>query len=390
MRTDLYPFEAALCRLLQPDWRVPPSVPADEWPALLQLADREHVAPLVYAAIEAIRDGTVREAETGGDVRDGEVPAAVRETLAQSHRHAAAATAEAYAQLAGVLRAFRSEGLEAMLLKGPALARFTYQDAALRPFSDLDLLVRPKDVEAAHLALRRAGYAIAGEAPTATDLTWRHARGYYDPERRRIPVDLHWRYAGFPLLAEINYADVFARARPVPVGDERALIPAPEDMLVALGIHFQRELWYGQPRLRYLRDVAAVAHRHPVDWQRVVEIAQETPLVRSPLYLVLGAAAELLDAAIPPETLVALRPPGRAGIAGYLLARVCRNALRQERPTDAFLQVALMRWLDADSLAGYLGWISALIFVPRGLASSRRRWLHHFWQRTPPGDGPDG
>lgn len=376
MRTDLYPFEAALCRLVRIDRTPPAPVSSQEWQAVLWLAIREQVAPLVYSALDALPDG--------------QVPDAVRTALALSYQHAAAETAEAYAQLAGVLRTLRSAGLSAVALKGSALARFTYQDAAFRPFTDLDLLVRLEDVDAAHKALCGAGYAIVGDAPTAEDLTWRHGRGYYDPTRRRIPVDVHWRYAGYPLLAGIDYGDVLGRAREVPVEDEQALIPSPPDMLVALGVHFQRDLWYGKPRLRYLRDIAEVAHRHAVDWQHLLRVARDVPLVRSPLYLALAAAAELLGASIPADTLRALRPPGRGALTRYLQARVCRNVLRQERPIDAVFQIVLMRWLDADSVAGYLRWISALIFVPRGLAASRRRWLGHLWERRPSGDSPDG
>ncbi|MGH2405610.1 MAG: nucleotidyltransferase domain-containing protein, partial [bacterium] len=230
MGTELLGFEVALYNLLRVGPNTPSLTPPELWPAILTLADREHVAPLVHAAIDA---------------SGAAVPDSVRQVLAQSYRRAGTACADAYAQLAEVLRALHRAGVDPVLLKGAALARFTYADAALRPFGDLDILVRPEHVEAAHHALRGAGYTIAGDRPSAVDITWRHARGYADAAGRRIPVDLHWRYDGYPLLTADNYAGVFARAHPVDVDGEPALIPAPEDMLLALGIHFARDLWYG-------------------------------------------------------------------------------------------------------------------------------------------------
>ncbi|MGQ0548344.1 MAG: nucleotidyltransferase domain-containing protein [Armatimonadota bacterium] len=384
MRTDLYPFEAALCNLLVVDERETPSIPSDAWPAILHLAHREGVTPLVHAAIGG---AATRRRMPGGSGED--VPRSVRELLEQSYRYAGNAAEEAYVHLSEVLQALRAAGVAAVLLKGTALARFAYRDAALRPFSDLDLLIRPNDVEAAHQALLVTGYMIAGGAPTPVDLAWRHARGYFDPRRRRMTVDLHWRYAGYPLLFERAGPGVFARARPVEVNGQQALIPAPDDMLLALGIHFARDLWHGKPRLRYLRDAAEVARGHPDAWERLTDTARETPRARSSLYVTLAAAKELLGAPVPTEALHQLRP-NWGWITDRLTARIRSNVMRQDRPVDAFAQIALLQWLDAPSMVAYARWLSGLVFVPRELAASRRRWLRGFWARRPSGVDPGG
>ncbi|MGH2374404.1 MAG: nucleotidyltransferase domain-containing protein [bacterium] len=374
MRTDLYPFEAALCNLLRVDGPDTPSASSEVWPAVLQLAHREGVAPLVHAAISAAR--------AGGSSED--IPQSVRESLERSYEHAHDAGEEAYSQLSEVLSALRSTGVAAVLLKGIALARFAYRSAALRPVSDLDLLVRQDDVGAAHRALVGAGYALVGGAPAPADLAWRHARGYFDPEHRRMTVDLHWRYSGYPLLFESGASGVFARAHPVEVNGQQALIPAPEDMLTALGIHFARDLWYGKPRLRYLRDAAEVARRHPEATERLMETGRETPLARCALYLTLGAAKNLLGAPVPANVLRQLKPR-RSWMADRLMARMCRNVMRQDRPVDAFVQIAIMRWIDAPSVLAYARWLGGLLFVPSELAASRRRWMRGFWARRRPG-----
>lgn len=331
------------------------------------------------------------------------VPDSVRQALGNSYRHAAQAAGTAYAQLADVLRALHAHGVSVVLLKGAALARFTYGDAALRPFADLDLLVRSDQVEAAHQALRSAGYAIVGEAPSPTDLAWRHARAYFDPAgsqggrgpegagaraAARIPVDLHWRLAGYPLMLETE-PNLFALAVPVAIECDRALIPSSTAMLVALAIHFTRDVWYGKPRMRYVRDVAEVVRRHAIDWESLREAVRRVPLVRTPVFLVLSAAKSLLGASISDEMLGTLWPRAHGPLERYLLHRTSRCLLRQDRPHEAFLQIALMRWLDAPSPGAYARWLSAVAFVPRGLKSSRRRWLNRMLARKPQAVGPD-
>lgn len=384
MRTDLYSFEAALYRLLRMEPGGSVTIPAEEWPAVLQLADREGVMSLLHPVVAA---------------SESNVPDSVHQILAASYRHAAQAAGTAYAQLADVLRALHAHGVSVVLLKGAALARFTYGDAALRPFADLDLLVRSDQVEVAHQAMRSAGYALVGEAPSPTDVAWRHARGYFDPagsqasrERAgsgaRIPVDLHWRLAGYPLTVETE-PNLFALAVPVEIENSRALIPAPTAMLVALGIHFMRDVWYAKPRLRYVRDAVEVVRRHSVDWNSLTQTVRRVPLARTPVFLVLSAAKSLLGAPIPDEMLKTMWPQAHGPFARYLQHRTSRCLLRDERPHEAFLQIALMKWLDAPSLGAYARWLSAVAFVPRGLKASRRRWLNRVLARKPQAFGPD-
>ena len=64
------------------------------------------------------------------------------------------------ATLLDVLDILHAAGVAALPLKGPVLAAALYPDSALRPFSDLDILVRRPQVPAALQALARNGYAL--------------------------------------------------------------------------------------------------------------------------------------------------------------------------------------------------------------------------------------
>lgn len=64
--------------------------------------------------------------------------------------------------LACALAAFDQEGIEALVLKGGALMHLLYPDPALRPMSDLDLLVRPADMPRARAVLADLGFIGAG------------------------------------------------------------------------------------------------------------------------------------------------------------------------------------------------------------------------------------
>jgi hypothetical protein len=65
------------------------------------------------------------------------------------------------AQLGEILTAFARAGVAVIVLKGPALASEHYPDPALRPFTDLDLLVRRHDRDRAIDVLSAVGYVHA-------------------------------------------------------------------------------------------------------------------------------------------------------------------------------------------------------------------------------------
>lgn len=361
----LYPFEAALLQIVRFGSPEVPALSAEAWGTVARLARWESLTPLVHAAVR----GTDAPAAAT-------VPPEVAAEMAAAHAASAGAVEGLYEQLSTVTGALRAATIPAVVLKGAALARGVYQDAALRPFSDLDLLVRVADVDRVHLALTSLGYAIAGGAPSDADRAWRHGRGYFDPQRRRVPVDVHWRYAGYPLMFPIDYEDVFARAILRSTGGVPGAMPSALDMVVALSVHFLRELWYGKAKLRYLRDITEVCGRGPVEWTRLERVVDASPLLRTPLFLAVAAAAALLRAPVPPDAIAALRPRRWRFLHRRLLGRVSRQMMRVERPVAAVTQVGLMRGLDAG-VVDLTRWLWTLVAVPRPLAPSRRRWLRY-------------
>jgi hypothetical protein len=91
------------------------------------------------------------------------------------------ATAELTAEL-------RSKGVRSILLKGPAFARWLYDDGALRPYGDADLLVSVDTVVTVEASLRASGYELLPSSAIPGDFP-RHARGWTRPGGGAI--DLH-------------------------------------------------------------------------------------------------------------------------------------------------------------------------------------------------------
>ena len=85
-------------------------------------------------------------------------------------------------------------GVGAARLKGVWIAAALYPDPAMRPMTDVDLLVRPEQIDTAVAALRAAGYLVDADQELDGPSKRLHVPQLAHPERG-IPIELHHRIA---------------------------------------------------------------------------------------------------------------------------------------------------------------------------------------------------
>ncbi|HEU0298254.1 MAG TPA: nucleotidyltransferase family protein [Longimicrobium sp.] len=219
-----------------------------DWDEFLALAGRNRLLPLAHRLL--------------GD-RPGvpdEVRAALRTAYARNGRQALALSG----RLRVVAEAMEAAGVRALAYKGPALAVRAYGHLALRTCSDLDLLVAPRDVDAAARVLEAGGYHAAWRLTPAQDALFRRVDGDYPfvhGETGEL-VELHCRISSARFCAELPAAELIARARPVPIGGGEVAAPADDDLFLALCLHGAKHRW---ARLEWLAAAAALARRAELD-----------------------------------------------------------------------------------------------------------------------------
>ncbi|WP_034273136.1 nucleotidyltransferase family protein [Haloechinothrix halophila] len=119
--------------------------------------------PLEPSAWQDVLRGAWRHRLTGAlaaAVHEGAMAATgaqISEAVAE-HRTAQLRVLLLERELAAIVRRLTGAGVATRVLKGPAYARLDYPDPALRSFHDIDLLVRPADIDHAAATMRSAGY----------------------------------------------------------------------------------------------------------------------------------------------------------------------------------------------------------------------------------------
>jgi hypothetical protein len=285
-----------------------PPVPTDslDWNGVVEMAEGESLAAALGFAWKS--------------APPERMPPAIRERLG---RHLAEGTARHLAlsgELGRLLKSFEREHVPVIPLKGPVLAEMLYAHPALRPCSDLDLLIRREHLERVDELLRRLAYRRMADAHSFRfDVAYDHATLYASPSG--VHVDLHW-----SLLSEPRYAwnereaqTVWDRAVRIRVAGEEALGLCPEDLLLYLSVHLA--VHHSLAGLLWYYDLFLILERwtDTLDWQAVSTRASRWR-VRAAVYFTLREVERLFGARVPAAVMVQLRPRGpRAAAMAWLL-----------------------------------------------------------------------
>jgi len=229
------------------------------------------------------------------------------------------------AQLLHILDLFRSKGIEAVSYKGPVLAAQAYGDVALREFEDVDIVLRQRDLPAAHEIITGLGYSPKFEwilSPGASAALVPGEYNYRDIDRNAM-VELHTELTlrHFPSPPDLD--EFFRNTILIPVAGRGILTFAPEYLLPMLCIHGSKDFW---ERFSWMADVSELIQACPaLDWDRTLKIAESLRVTRI-LYLGL-ALAQLLHAPLPPAIATAVASDRIAqDLAAEITSRhMCRN-----------------------------------------------------------------
>jgi Uncharacterised nucleotidyltransferase len=135
---------------------------------------------------------------------------------------------------ARITELFDDNGVESILLKGPAVANWLYRDQPARAYGDSDLLVSPENWEKAHALLRGIGFADAlgplahPRMESITSHSW--VRGEQN-------VDLHCSIWGIGAEPAKVWEVLRPRTVPMEVGGREVRVLAPAPRALHLGLH---------------------------------------------------------------------------------------------------------------------------------------------------------
>ncbi|MHB1389868.1 MAG: nucleotidyltransferase domain-containing protein [Thermoleophilia bacterium] len=231
-----------------------------DWDFILRYAGRHGLAPMLFKAI------TATEAEE-------QVPVPALETLRKTYLGSLLNNQSQLRGIVPVLQSFAEHSIPVLLLKGPALCLSVYDDVALRPFGDIDILVHREHVPLGQSLLEAQGFRLIPDNyfPIPDDRNgelgceWTyHKDGFV--------VELHWNLIDSLAPFALDIRRFWDGAQTVEIEDAPAMIMSPENQLLHLCLHQFKHHW---EHLRDLTDIALVIERYRdrIDRARFAQMA---------------------------------------------------------------------------------------------------------------------
>ena len=322
-----------------------PGILDDRWSPILEAAAQHDLRLLLFNRLNNAPAG-LTPAWVLEQLQANYLAAAVRNTLMLHHA-------------AEILNSLKSAGLEVIVLKGLYLVENVYANIALRTFGDIDLMVRRDSIADALKVMQHSGYSLSrwyDPAETNTDL--KHLPPLEKPDAPT--VEIHWTIVEETEPFCVEPQGLWQRAVTAIVAGVGVQALSLEDLLLHLSLHFtyQHRLQAG---LRNLFDIAETLRCFgaQVDWQKLVQIAQEWGTERI-TWLTFRLLREVTGVEVPTEVLQALQPhDGDDLIVAEALAQLFSKVHVELAFTPDLAN------LPAAGYGGKLRLVMQRIFIPR-------------------------
>jgi hypothetical protein len=252
------------------------------WDVLLNLAEAHGVIGLLCAKLQQSSFAGIADH--------------VREKLLARMRAQHLFNLSLSAELFRVGHALSTAGIDTILVKGPVTSLLAYGDPSVRSYTDLDLLVRQRDITSAFECMRGLGFQcdLPESAIRAERIPGEYV--FHKPERRLVELHTERSFRYYPKGMPIE--NLFSRSRKALLENREVRALSLEDELVFDCVHGAKDFW---ARLMWVADVAAlVTHQPDVDWQKTTAAAAEVGAGRM-LRVGVQLAASLLGISVPAQ-----------------------------------------------------------------------------------------
>jgi Uncharacterised nucleotidyltransferase len=277
-----------------------------DWEFLISESLENSVTPLFYRQLRAV----------AWDL----VPAERQEKLNTTARSLAVRAMFLTAELLRLLDAFAARRIRAIPYKGPVLAAQAYGDFALREFEDLDLILRQKDMTAAHEVVLSFGYKPKHDWIFSDDAAAALVPGEYNYRDvpRNAMIELHTERTLRHFPARANVEGFLQNLVPVRLAERDVMTFAPEELLTMLCIHGSKDFW---ERLSWIDDVSElVQSQERFDWARAWRFANQQRAGRF-VRIGLSLAVALFETPLPDDVRAAVEADSVAMVAADSIAR---------------------------------------------------------------------
>jgi hypothetical protein len=274
-----------------------------DWNSFLEKARQNGVSPIIFLRWNEIKN------------RFTDVPSRISEDLGKDYYLNAAINTLIFEELRTVLNAFKESGIPMIVLKGAALASTVYNNLALRPMADIDLLVKKEDLLLADERLNALGYRPSDRSADDINLSSSYLTSldYRNSSRNSPSFHLHWHFVNSTVpnesyINDVKMDHIWRDAEKAEIAGVETLVMAPHHLVIHLSEHALR-VTHSLNKLIFYCDIdkSVNYYRSRLDWNKLVEESIDFHLDRM-VYISLHFTSLFMGTEIPEDVFMELKP----------------------------------------------------------------------------------
>lgn len=342
------------------DWLIEIQRDKIDWDYFLEKAREEGISPLVFIRLPKVV------------INENDTPKYVTDELRKDYYLNASKNTLIFNELRNILKVLNKAGLRVIVLKGAALAEMAYGNLALRPMSDVDLLVKKEDLFSINEHLKGLGYFPSDRSVEGIDFssTYLTTLDYRNASANSPSFHIHWHFVNSTIpndsyINNIKMEDIWQDAQKASVANVETLVMAPHHLIIHLSEHALR-VTHSLSKLSLLCDIneAINSYQEGLDWDRLIKYSLKFKLDRM-VYISLYFVSRFLASKIPERVLLGLRP--RHFSMGQ---RIFINAISNN---DRFPGLSYLVHLSMNrGLFRKVRFVGRTFFPPRHIIAQRR------------------
>ncbi len=274
-----------------------------DWECFLRKARENGIAAVVYSKLNEIKKDCTH------------IPSFILKKLKKVYYLNATKNSLIYEELGKMLKIFSNVGLQVIVLKGAVLAEKIYGNLALRPMTDVDLLVKKEDLFCLNEQMKILGYRPSDISVEDIDFSsgYLTTLDYRSLSPNSPSFHVHWHFVNSTIpnesyIKNIKIEDIWRDAEKTKIADVETLVMAPHHLLIHLSEHALR-VTHSLSKLSFFCDIDEAVNfcQERLDWERLIKESLKFNLNRM-VYLSLYFTAKFLETKIPENVLSKLKP----------------------------------------------------------------------------------
>lgn len=280
----------------------------------------------------------------------GDIPREMSARLKKSYYRTISSNLVKLEAATRIFQTFQQEDIHAIPLKGIALIETVYQNPAMRPMTDIDILINPEDAKKIRGVLEKLGYHL--------DDYYRGSWNYSNEDD--VFLDIHTKFTRYEALFHIDYSEIYNRLQQVNFNDQiQVHVLCPEHQLIHIALHLAPGLYSECNFINFLDLYYLINDQiNLLDWTYVSEFAKRSGIalyIYAPLYL----CSHIFKVNIPQPTLVKLGDRLSFKKANYIQNHYMSVVLKGTIPGR---KIVLDRLAWAEGLSGKIKVLEMALF----------------------------